>query len=170
MKFPVQFVAVVLTSVIAVASFAGNEPASGCKPLGSWLGYDQAGSAWWMTTTMGKDASHGTLNLEVPGAVVYFPGAFSVTEMRGVWKKIGPNSVAWTVVGFAYDAAGNTLALARVSGKHSSSKDCMTEYLTDTFLEVFAPDADIDSDDPIGTTSFPDHEGHRIKLVIYDLP
>ena len=156
--------------LICIPVFADKDDGDGCKPLGSWLGYDQSGSAWWMTTTDGQSASHGTLNLEVPGAVNFFPGAFSVTEMRGVWEKFGEDMVAWTVVGFAYDAAGNSLALARLSGKSAYSPDCNTEYLTDTFLEVFPPDANVEIDAPLWTMAFPDHAGYRVKLVTYDLP
>lgn len=170
MKFPIRLLVASLLTVISVSSFAGGGPASGCKNLGSWLGYDQLGSAWWMTTADGQNASHGTLNLEAPGAVAFFPGAFAVTEMRGVWEKISGDRIAWTVVGFAYDAAGTTLALARLSGKHTSSEDCNTEYLTDTFMEVFAPDANIETDEPIATMPFPDHAGYRVKLVTFDLP
>ena len=174
MKFPLRHALAILLTVIAVSSFAGNGPASGCKPLGSWLGYDQYGSAWWMTTTDGQSASHGTLNLEAPGAAAIlrydFPDVAAVTEMRGIWEKAGSNLVAWTVVGFAYDAAGTTLALARLSGKSTLSKDCNSEHITDTLLEVFAPDADVDSAEALWTMPFPPHEGYRVKLVTFDQP
>lgn len=106
----------------------------------------------------------------MPGAVVYFPGAFGVTEMRGIWQKAGADMIVWTVVGFAYDPAGTTVALARLSGKSAFSPDCNSETISDTFLEVFAPDANVETDDPIWTAPFPDHEGHRISIVTYDLP
>jgi len=170
MKSYIRPILAILVMLICVPVFADKDEGDGCKPLGSWLGYDQLGSAWWMTTSDGQSASHGTLNLEVPGAIIYFPGAFGVTELRGVWQKAGDDMVAWTVVGFAYDAAGTALALARLSGKSAFSPDCNTETISDTFLEVFAPDANVETDDPIWTAPFPDHEGHRVKLVTNDLP
>ena len=170
MKFPTRLFAALLMAVIAVSSSAGNGPENGCKPLGSWLGYDAFGSAWWMTTADGQNASHGTLNLEVPGSVVFFPGADGVTELRGVWEKTGANQVAWTVVGFAYDVNKITLGLARLSGKSTFRPGCDSERLSDVFLEAFAPDADLDIDAPIWTMPLPDHDGYRIKLVTNDLP
>lgn len=170
MKFPVRLILALVMAVMTVPSFAGNEQGSGCKPLGSWLGYDEFGSAWWMTTTDGQSASHGTVNLEVPGATVFFPGSAGVTEMRGVWEKLGGNQVAWTVVGFAFDANQVTLGLARVSGKSNFSPDCNTEHLSDVLLEAFAPDANLDVDVPLWTMPLPDHSGFRVTLVTYDLP
>jgi len=170
MKFPLRLILALLMAAVALPALAGNEQGNGCKPLGSWLGYDAFGSAWWMTTTDGQSASHGTVNLEVPGATAFFPGSAGGTEMRGVWEKLGGNQVAWTVVGFVFDADQVTLALARVSGKSNWSPDCNTEHLSDVLLEAFAPDADLDVDAPLWTTPLPDHDGHRVKLVIYDLP
>lgn len=89
--------------------------------------------------------------------------------MRGVWEKTSDNQVAWTVIGFAYDEDKVTLALSRLSGKSTMSPDCNTEHLSDVFLEVFAPDANIDSATPLWTTPFPNHDGFRVKLVTYDL-
>lgn len=170
MKFALRLLLASLLTVVAVSSFAGSGPASGCKNLGSWLGYDQDGMAWWMTTADGQNASHGSLNLEVPGAVAYFPGAFAITELHGVWERIGGGTFAWTVVGFVYDAGGNTLALARVSGKATLSEDCNSEVISNTLLEVFAPNANVETDTPIDTLPFPDHEGYRVKLVTFDEP
>jgi len=170
MKFSTRFVAAMLVALFTASSIAGDGPGKGCKPLGSWLGYNQDGSVWWMTTTDGQSASHGTLNLEVPGSLMFFPEAVGVTEMRGVWEKTGDYDVAWTVVGFAYDENEVSLALARLSGKSKLSWDCNTERLSDVLLEVFLPDADVEVDEPLWTMPFPDHDGYRIKLVTHDLP
>jgi len=169
MNVYVRPILAVLLMLFCVPVFAAKDDGDGCKPLGSWIGYDQNG-AWWMTTTDGQSASHGTLNLEAPGALVFFPGAFGVTEMRGVWQKYGDDMVAWTVVGFAYDAGGTTLALARLSGKSTFSPDCNTEHLSDVLMEVFGPGANVEVDTPDWTMTFPDHDGYRINLVTFDLP
>ena len=170
MKLTIRFTVALLATVLAVSSFAADQAGKGCKPLGSWLGYDEGGSAWWMTTTDGQNASHGTVNLEVPGSVMFFPGADGVTEMRGVWETIDDHVIAWTVIGFAYDANKITLGLARLSGKSNMSPDCNTEHLSDVLLEVFTPDADVNTDEPEWTMTLPDHDGYRVKLVTYDLP
>lgn len=170
MKLTMRFIVALLAMVLAASSFADGGAGKGCKPLGSWLGYDQDGIAWWMTTGDGQNASHGTLNLEVPGSVMFFPGADGVTEMRGIWERMDDYVIAWTVVGFAYDANKITLGLARVSGKSTMSTDCNSELISDVLLEVFTPDADVNTDEPQWTMEFPDHYGYRIKLVSHDLP
>ena len=78
--------------------------------------------------------------------------------------------IAWTVIGFAYDANRITLGLAQLSGKSTMSTDCNTELISDVLLEVFTPDADVNTDEPLWTMEFPDHYGYRIKLVTHDLP
>ena len=170
MKAYVRPIMAILMMLICVPVFADKDEGDGCKPFGSWIGYDQFGSAWWLTTTTGQSASHGTLVLQAPGAHAYFPESYEGTDMRGVWEKFGDNMVAWTVVGFVYDEARTTLSISRLSGKSTFSPDCNTEYLTDVFMEVFAPDANVETDDPVWTMQFPDHPGFRINLVTHDLP
>jgi hypothetical protein len=157
------------TLIFTVPLFAGAANRGDCKLFGSWIGYNESG-AWWTTTADGQNASKGTLNLEAPGSVVYFQGATAVTELKGAWKKTGGNTYDWTVLGFPYDASGNTLALAKLSGKDTMSEDCNIIYVTDVVLEVFAPTADVNTDAPLSTGYFPDHEGHRIQINLPELP
>jgi len=170
MKFFIRLVLTTFILMFAAPVFAGEKSEADCKLLGSWMGYDASGSAWWTSTADGQSASHGTLNLEVPGSVLFFPDAMSVTELRGVWKKTGGNTYDWTVIGFPYDVIATTLVLVRLSGKDTISEGCDTVFVSDVVMEVFLPDADLNSDIPISISPFPDHWGHRIKLSLPELP
>jgi len=170
MNVHVRPILAILMMLICIPAFADKDNGYGCKPTGSWIGYDETGSAWWLTTNTAQSASHGNLILQTPGAKNFFPDAYAGTEMRGVWEKFGDNMVAWTVVGFVYTEDRITLSISRLSGKATFSPDCNTEYLTDVFMEVFAPDANVETDIPLWTMEFPDHPGYRINLVTFDLP
>jgi len=155
-----------LVLLFACPAITAGEKEADCKLIGSWLGYNQAGLAWWMSTADGQNASQGTLNLEVPGSVLFFPDAVAVTEMRGVWKKTGANTFDWTVVAFPYDESTNTLLLAKLSGKDRISYDCDTLYVTDVVMELFFPFDNPNTAAPFMSDSFPDHEGIRIKIDV----
>jgi len=155
---------ILTTLIFVVPVFAGAANNGGCKVIGSWVGYDANGLVWWTSTLDGQSASQGTINLETPGAVAFFPGATAVTELKGVWKRTGGNTYDWTALGFAYDAVGTTLTLGKLSGKDTISKDCNTIHITNVVMEVFEPTADVNADTPIATVPFPDHEGHRIQV------
>lgn len=158
--------ATVLLLVTIPAIAGGNK--DGCKLQGSWYGHDGDGIAWWKSTADGQSASHGTLNLEVPSSVQFFPGAVTVTELKGQWKKTSGNTYDWTVIGYPLDATANTLFIAKVSGRDIMGEDCDTLLVADIVMEVFLPTAKIDLDSPIMIeTSFPDHPGYRVKV---DLP
>ena len=166
-----SLIRLILTAlIVAVPVFAGAASNGDCNLLGSWVGYDANGAVWWTSTVDGQNASQGTANLETPGAVVFFPGATAVTELKGVWKRTGGNTYDWTYLGFAYDASGTTLTLGKLIGKDTISKDCNTVYVTDVVMEVFMPTANVNTDAPIATVPFPDHEGHRIQIDHLELP
>jgi len=164
MKNAMKAILVLSVFIVGTSALAAGKVEDDCKLIGSWIGYDAYGSAWWMTTADGQNASVGTLNLEAPGSALFLPGAAAVTELRGSWKKTGSHMYDWTVVGFSYDAASTTLNIARLSGKDTLSEDCDTLYVSDVALEVFTPDADLNTDPPIATSGFPDHEGYRIQI------
>jgi hypothetical protein len=144
--------------------FAGGGHEGDCKLLGSWIGYDDNGSAWWMSTADGQNASRGTLNLEVPGSKLFFDGAFSVSELRGSWVKTGKNTYDWTVVGFPYLEDTTTMVLVKLSGIDTVSENCNSLYVTEVVMELFAPNADINVDAPFLSSDFPDHAGQRILV------
>jgi len=169
MKFTIRLALSVLILMIAAPAFAGG-PKGDCKLLGSWLGYDQIGAAWWTSTADGQNASHGTLNLEVPSAWHFLPGAVGVSELRGVWKKTGEMTYDWAVIGIAYDESATTLGIAKVSGKDILGEDCNTVYVINTILEIFPPDADPNTDTPDDVLFFPDHAGYRIQVNLPEFP
>jgi hypothetical protein len=164
MRFFIRLTLTILILMFAAPIFAGGGHEGNCKLLGSWIGYDESGSAWWMSTADGQNASHGTLNLEVPSSKLSFDGAFSVTEFRGSWVKISENTYDWTVVGFPYLEDTTTMLLAKLSGTEIVSEDCNTLNVKHVVLELFEPSADINIDDPFYTEIFPDHAGHRILV------
>jgi len=164
MRFFIRLTLAILIMMFAAPVFAGGGHEGDCKLLGSWIGYDASGSAWWMSTADGQNASRGTLNLEVPASKLFFDGAFSVTELRGSWVKTGENTYDWTVVGFPYLEDTTTMLLAKMSGIDIVSEDCNTLYATDVVMELFAPNADINVDDPFFTEIIPDHAGYRILV------
>ncbi len=170
MIFSMKALLSILILILVAPALAGEKHERDCKLLGSWIGYDAGGAAWWTTTADGQNAAKGTLNLEAPGSVLFLPGAAAVTEMRGSWVKTGWNTYDWTVVGFSYDAYATTVGLARLSGKDTMSEDCDTVLVSNVVLEYFYPDADLNNDEPYATANFPDHAGYRIQLYRPELP
>ena len=169
MKFSLRLILAILLLLVAVPAVAGGHKGE-CKLQGSWYGHDSEGIAWWQSTADGQSASHGTLNLDVPSSVQYFPGAVAVTELKGQWTRTSGNTFDWTVVGYPLDAAANTLFIAKVSGRDIFSEDCDTLLVADIVMEVFLPTANIDTDSPIMVeTSFPDHPGYRVKVNLPEL-
>ena len=164
MRFFIRPILAILILMFASPVFAGGGHKGDCKLLGSWIGYDADGAAWWMSTADGKNASRGTLNLEVPGSKLFFDGAFSVTELRGSWVKTGKRTYDWTVIGFPYAEDTTTMVLVKFSGTDTVSDDCNTLYATEVVMELFAPNADINVDIPFHSEDFPDHVGHRILV------
>ena len=170
MKFPIRLLLATVVISFTAPAFAGNGPGGDCKLLGSWIGYDAEGAAWWMSTADGHNASHGTLNLEVPSAWHFLPGTVGVSELRGVWKKTGGKTYDWAVIGIAYDESATTQGIAKLSGKDILGEDCNTVYVTNTILEIFPPDADPNTDTPDDLLFFPDHAGNRIQVNLPEFP
>ena len=170
MKYLARIFIVTVLVTFSFASYAGNKMTGNCQLFGSWIGYDETGAAWWTTKVDGHSSARGTLVLQVPQSVTFYPGATDATQARGVWERTGGNTFDWTVVSIAFDETFTTLYQARVSGKDTIGDDCDTLYVSDIVMELFDADADLNSDDPIGMMLFPDHPGHRIKVVNHELP
>lgn len=168
MNISIRIVLALLLLMLAVPVIAGGDK-DGCKAAGSWYGYDESGSIWWISTVDGQSASHGTTNLEIPGSANIFE-AFSITELKGQWKRTSGNTYDWTVVGFSFDENIESHLIAKVSGTNVFDEDCDKMMVTDIVMEAFLPFADIYSDTPIETDdSFPDHPGFRIKVDMPEL-
>lgn len=175
MKFSIRLFLATLILMFAAPVFAGNGNMGDCKLLGSWIGYQgEDGPAWWLSTADGQNASRGTLNLEVPGSLMFFvgDGAVAVTELKGAWEKTGENTYDWTVVGFPFLADTTTLLIAKLSGVDTISEDCNTIAVTNVVMELFYATDDINVVDPFFADNFPDHDGHRISVNLPepDLP
>lgn len=160
--------AVILMFMAPVPAAAGND--EGCKLNGSWIGYSGTG-AWWMASPTGQNARHGINVLDVPGFDFTMGGAFPVvnsSQLRGVWERTGGNTFAYTVIGFAVDSNGDAQYISKLSGTETIMEGCDVMFLEHTTLQIYAPDADPFSDDPIlDPMYFPDHYGFRMHV---DLP
>lgn len=164
-------------SMILVAPMANaNGAKEGCKPLGSWMGYTTEGSAWWVSTISGQNASEGVAILDVPGFdptlpvddVPTFPTVTDITLLRGVWERTGGNTFSYTMTAIALDDDGNAVYISKLTGRETLSEDCNTMYLEDNYLQIFLPAADPFSDDPIiGPIFYPNHHAYRMMV---DLP
>jgi hypothetical protein len=147
---------------------AGNK--GGCKLNGSWIGYNDSG-AWWMASPTGYNAREGTTVLDVPGFDFTLEGAFPVvnsSQLRGVWKRTGGNTFAYTVIGFGVNSDGEALYISKLTGTETIMENCDVMFLEQTTLQIYAPEADPFSDDPIlDPIEFPDHYGFRMHV---DLP
>jgi hypothetical protein len=160
--------AVILLFLAPVPVAAGKE--DGCKLNGSWIGYSDTG-AWWMASPTGQNANHGINVLDVPGFDFTLEGAFPAvnsSKLRGVWERTGGNTFAYTVIGFVVDINGDALYISKLSGTETIMEGCDVMFLEQTTLQIYAPDADPFSDDPIlEPMHFPDHYGFRMHV---DLP
>lgn len=161
-------VAVILLFLAPFPAVAGSE--KGCKLNGSWIGYSDSG-AWWMASPTGQNAKHGINVLDVPGFDFTLGGAFPVvnsSHLRGVWERTGGNTFAYTVIGFAVDSNGDALYISKLTGTETILEGCDVMFLEHTTLQIYAPDADPFSDDPmLEPMYFPDHYGFRMQV---DLP
>jgi len=152
-------------------------PKDGCKLIGSWYGMSsQYLTIYWLSTMSGQSSAQGGVALEVPGFdvtltmgdVTAFPDAVDMTTIRGVWERTSGNTFEYTGLSIASDADGIPQYIGKLTGTETLSEDCNTMFLEQTYLQVFAPDADPFEDDPLfAPVPFPDHYGYRMET---DLP
>lgn len=174
--------AVILLPLAAYANGEGGpggpaEPKDGCKPLGSWFGYQPATlEIWWLSTVTGQSASHGAIALEVPGfdptlpveGIPTFPDVVKFSTTRAVWNRTSGNTFEYTGLGIAVDALGQPHYIAKLTGAQTLSDECDTMFVHETFMQIYPPSANPFEDDPvIGPIPFPDHYGYRMEV---DLP
>jgi hypothetical protein len=161
--------AVILLFMVPVPAAAGKD--EGCKLNGSWIGYTDSG-AWWMASPTGQNAANGINVLDVPGFDFTLEGAFpdvvNSSKLRGVWERTGGNTFAYTVIGFTVDGNGDAQYISKLTGTETILEGCDVMFLEHTTLQIYAPDADPFSDDPIlDPMYFEDHYGFRMHV---DLP
>ena len=149
-----------------------------CSNQGTWFGVTDPlngdmSLTGWTTTVTGQSGNKGINVLEWPDfdptlgmAFPPFKDAHHINNMRGVWRRTGGNTFAYSFTGFAYDESNEPVYIAKVSGHVTLLAGCQFERIT-AYMEVFAP-----GDNPfLGETlyEFPllDHWGQRAPL---DLP
>lgn len=155
-----------------IGALAGGD----CEYIGSWFGYDSGGNISWMSQANGKNSSHGTMLLELPGFDITFYGAFpdavkSTTTLKGAWKRTGGHTFSYAAMGFATDLGGEAVWAARLSGDVTIGEDCNTLAVNNTFLWFYA----VEASDPIpiwdqtpdyGPIPFAPHGGFRVELEV----
>ena len=103
----------------------------------------------WSVTVTGRSNFKGTNNFEFPVfdpsfAVMGldntppFSDAVRVGSMRGNWKRTGRNTFDYTFMGFAFNAAGMPVYVAKISGQVVLVENCQYQHTT-AVMEVFLP-------------------------------
>lgn len=147
-----------------------------CEYIGSWFGYNSDGNIAWMSQANGKNSSHGTMFLELPGFDITFYGFFpdainSTSNLKGTWTRTGGHTFSYATMGFATNATGDAVWAARLTGDVVVSEDCNTLEVSNTYLSFY----DVDGSDPvpiweeapyIGPIPFAPHAGYRVNLDI----
>jgi len=163
-------VAGLMVTGIALAGNAMAADGKGCSLQGTWFGVnnlDDLMPSGWVVTATGQSANEGVNVLEFPTFDVTFNGAFDQavdgSADRGVWKRTGGNTFAYSFSGLAVDADGNIVYTARISGDITISDDCMSEEIT-AFVEIFLGGQSLFKDEPYMAFPFPKHYGYRYTL------
>jgi hypothetical protein len=158
--------ALLLTVAPAALADSKGDP-GGCNFPGSWIGYGANGVAAWMSTAAGLTASSGTYTLDIPGfdatLTGMFPDAVTATTLRGTWVRTGGNTIAFTVVGLAVDAEGETVWIGKLSGTDTISDSCSSIHIRNT-LEVFVAGQDPFNDSTPYVIPLPEHDGYRMRV------
>lgn len=152
-----------MTAALAFASTAHAGDAA-CKLTGGWIGYF-GNAAGWTAVADGVAQSHGTITINYPaldptlfGA---FPTAVRISSLQGVWERTGGRSFAYTTIGIAVDAQGNTLWLGKLYGTETMQAGCDVELVTATF-GVYPPNANPFEDEPLLLLPQAPHYGYRM--------
>jgi hypothetical protein len=152
-----------LILAVSPAAFAGK---SSCSLLGGWVGYDETGAVSLFTYD-GKSESSGASDLDFPaldptlfGA---FPTAVKTTSLRGEWKRTGGKTFAYTLIVLALDDTNQTVGLAKFTGGKVLEDRC-TRMVVTVQMEVYAPNMDPFSDDPLGVYELPLLYGYRMRV------
>jgi len=144
--------------------FTTSSPAMAgqCSYQGSWIS-----SPDWLSTIAGQSQDSGTFVLDFPGFDSTLGGTFSSavkhSVVRGSWDRRSGNTVHWVGIFYAEDEAGQTVWIGKLRGFSKVQRDCVSEYITNTYLDVFPSTANPLSDTPTATVPFPDHYGYRIR-------
>jgi hypothetical protein len=121
-----------------------------------------------MSTADGQSANFGTIKLELPAFDMTLFGNFPTAKkkpltLRGVWKRTGGNTFAYTLIGFAIDENGRTVWIGKNSGYDTLTEHCNKLTVVST-LEIFLPDQDPFADQPYLAIPIPVHTAQRMRV------
>jgi hypothetical protein len=148
-----------------------------CKFPGTWFGVTSPTDltlTGWVVTVVGESPFAGTNNLEYPtfdpkvpvldpetGAFLYYvyPEADRISTLRGIWERTGPNTFAYSFMGFGLEGI-TPLYIAKVNGTIELSRDCRTEKIN-AFMSIYPPAVSPIKGEPLFTVPLPEHYGYR---------
>jgi hypothetical protein len=166
--------------VIPGLALASGGPGSGarfCKFPGTWFGVTSPTDltlTGWVVTVVGESPFAGTNNLEYPtfdpkvpvldpttGAFLYYmyPDANRVSTLRGIWERTGPNTFAYSFLGWGLNDL-TPLYQVKVNGTIELSRDCRTEKIT-AAMSLYLPTVSPITGTPLVTVPLPEHFGYR---------
>jgi len=145
----IKMIVALFAVMLAGTAFAGD---NGCKLQGTWIGetpyplpddtpMDPTDDIYYMlkffTVYHGTGDTEGTDVIEwinpVPGPSIGW------SNVRGIWKKIGPNKYSYTAIGYMFNVAtGDIVQIVRHGGTKLLT-DCNTMEVT-SGIEYLAPD------------------------------
>ncbi len=163
-----------IVSLAALLTLPVTAMGEECEYIGSWLGYDASGQVAWTSQAHGKNSSHGTVLLELPGFDWTFGEQIEVANytgnLKGVWVRTGGKTYSIDGNGIATDATGAAVYVIRLSCDISLADDCDVLNVTDCqamvyFLDpVNDPIPVWDRDPDLGPIDYDPHNGYRMLV------
>ena len=150
----------------------------GCSNLGTFFGVfgpDDTRLMGFAGTVTGNSEKMGTNSFEFPTFDPSFAGvpelegkepfvsAAYIGTLRGDWKRIGKSRFAYTFMGFAYNADGIPVYIAKVSGQTQHFNHCQFEHIT-AVMKVYLPWMSPFYGDPIATIPLGEFYAYRAKV------
>ena len=142
---------VLFAVLLAGTAFAGDN-GNGCKLQGTWIGevpyplpdetpMDPTDDVYYMLKFFA--AYHGTGDNEGTEVLEWInpvpaPG-IGWSNIRGIWKKVGPNQYSYTAKGFFFNKATGAIVMVVRWGGTKHLTDCNTMEAT-SIIEYLTPD------------------------------
>jgi hypothetical protein len=162
--------ATVFAIVPATPSAEAKPQDDGCSLIGSWIGLDQDGNAYFTSQYHGQSQSNGTFSLELS---VYdftlfglYPDAVDGSTIMGQWVRVDDYSFAVSGMGIATDANGELVYTARLSGTDAfdPGSGCNMFTVLPGTLEIWEAGQNPLLDEPTDAFSTIEHPAFRIML------
>lgn len=156
-----------LLMLLFTSPVIADKPSEGCSFLGSWIGFNPDGDAYFTSIAEGSNNAVGTYTLEVivePSLFAFlFPGAAEYTEFRGTWRRVDGYTFEVSVVSIALDANRQTIGIGKIRAIDTLNLSC--EKMTiQGWLDVFDPDVNPFTDDYNFSVPLEPHEAHRMTI------